>query len=233
MTEADIERRVQALLQLANHEKTPQTEAETALAMAYRLMMKYDLNEGDLAKNSASPKSEPQIEQRRYETVGPYRVRRESLRVRILSAFSCASYRDFYEGDNITVVTHAFGLSVDLHAAEVLYAAAEMLAIRVIPWGDRGFRTSWWYGFTDGVTEKLRVERKKVEKATHGVAVALRDRESRAAAEMRRLAPDLIKLPGTGATWEDAYHEGRQASSAFSTGGRSVGGVIGALPRGK
>ena len=233
MAEADIERRVQALLQLANHEKTPQTEAETALAIAYRLMMKYDLNEDDLVKNSEPPKSQPQIAQRRYETVGPYRVRRESLRVRILGAFSCASYRDFYEGDNITVVTHAFGLSVDLRAAEVLYSAAEMLAIRVIPWGDRGFRTSWWYGFTDGVTEKLRAERKKVEKATRGAAVALRDRESRAADEMKRLAPDLINLAGTGATWEGAYNEGRRASAGFSTGGRSVGKITGALPRGK
>jgi hypothetical protein len=233
LAEAEIERRVQALLQLANHEKTPQAEAETALAMAYRLMMKYEINEGDLVINSTSPKSEAKIEQRRYETVGPYRVRRESLRVRILNAFSCASYRDFYEGDNTTVVTHAFGLSVDLDAAEVLYAAAELLAIRVIPWGDRGFRTSWWHGFTDGVTEKLRNERKKVEKTSRGVALALRDRESRASAEMRRVAPDLVKLHGTGATWEDAYQEGRQASSAFSTGGRSVGGITGALPRGR
>jgi hypothetical protein len=228
----DINRRVRAILERANHPGTPQAEAESALAIAYRLMVKYDLDEAGLTQYGSQATSEQIIEHRRYETVGPYRVRRNSLRYRITKSFSCASYRDFIEGNNNVVVSHVFGTPPDLDAAEVIYVTAEMLALRVIPWGDRGFRTSWWHGFTDGIGEKLEKERVKVERESTGAALVLRDREDRALIEMERVAPNLTSSSSSGVSWESAYHEGRKAGASFTIGGRTVTATTRALPRG-
>jgi hypothetical protein len=228
----DIERRVRALLERANHPGTPQAEAESALAIAYRLMMKYDLDEQDITSTADPANPNHEIEHRRYETTGPYRVRRNALRYRILSSCSCASYRDFTEGDTSVVIGHAFGTAADLDAAEIIYAAAEMLALRVIPWGDRGFRTSWWHGFTDGIAEKLDKERKTVVREFPGAGLVLRDRAERASIEMDRVAPNLVSGGRSGISWESAYDEGRRAGSSFTSGGRTVGGAGRALPRG-
>lgn len=229
----DIHRKVRAILERANHPETPPAEAETALAMAYRLMLKYDL---DMARVSAANTHEvgsPKIERRRYETTGPYRVRRSNLRFRIGSVLSCASYRDRIEGNLDTVVSYYFGTPSDLDAVETLYAAAELLALRTIPWGDRGFRTSWWHGFADGIEEKLSLERRQMERDNHGVALVLRDRENLATLEMERLVPGLRANRLGGATWESAYSDGHRAGSTFTGGSRSVGGVMGSLPRGR
>jgi hypothetical protein len=229
----DIERRVRALLERANHPGTPQAEAESALAIAYRLMMKYDLDERTVTETSESIADDHVIEHRRYETAGPYRVRRNALHHRIVTSFSCASYRDFTEGDTRVVVFHAFGAAADLDAAEIIFAAAEMLALRVIPSGDRGFRTSWWHGFTDGIAEKLKKEHKTVLRESPGAGLVLRDRAERATIEMNRIAPNLVAGGRSGVSWESAYAEGRRAGATFTSGGRSVAGVVNALPRGK
>ncbi|MFM7409679.1 MAG: DUF2786 domain-containing protein, partial [Actinomycetota bacterium] len=49
--------KVRAILERANHPNTPQAEAETALALAYRLMQKHGLEESDVAgaNNKRSP----------------------------------------------------------------------------------------------------------------------------------------------------------------------------------
>ena len=80
MLSDDVTRKVRALLERANHPGTPQAEAKAALAMAYRLMAKYDLVVSLLAQQpDASTNASDQIVRRRYETVGPYRVRRSSV----------------------------------------------------------------------------------------------------------------------------------------------------------
>jgi hypothetical protein len=53
----DVTRKVRALLERANHPGTPQAEAEAALAMAYRLMAKYDLDERLLAQQPDSKRT--------------------------------------------------------------------------------------------------------------------------------------------------------------------------------
>ena len=45
MTNRDnLHAKVRAILEKANHPNTPQAEAETALALAFRLMQKYDID---------------------------------------------------------------------------------------------------------------------------------------------------------------------------------------------
>jgi hypothetical protein len=235
MLNDDVTRKVRALLDRANHPGTPQAEAEAALAMAYRLMAKYDLDERLLTQQkSNAPVVADQIVRRRYETVGPYRVRRHSLFMRMAWVLSCACYRaSNEEEDTGTVACYALGTERDLDALETLFQAAEMMALRLLPWGDRGFRTSWWHGFTDGIEAKLSRERRSVERSTPGAALVLRDRAKRAEEEMIRIEPNLVWRTTRYSNSGDAYNDGRRAGSRFSSGGDSVKGGHTALPRGE
>lgn len=237
MLSGDIERKVRALLERANHPGTPTAEAEAALAMAYRLMMKYDLDvrtlsESDAASQNSSLASDNAVQRRRYETTGAYRVRRYILRYDITDALSCAMFRAKREEDTDTVVCYAFGTSSDLDAAETLYAAAELLALRTIPWGDRGYRTAWWQGFTDGLCEKLRKERRSLERTERGAALVLREREDRAREDMLNFEPNLVWRRQGLSSSTDAFDAGRRAGSRFSSGRRDVGSTSLALPPG-
>jgi uncharacterized membrane protein YgcG len=230
----DVTRKVRALLDRANHLGTPQAEAEAALAMAYRLMAKYDLDERLLTQqHDDAPPASDQIVRRRYETVGPYRVRRHSLFMRMAWVLSCACYRATNEEDTGTVAYYALGTERDLDALETLFQAAEMMALRLLPWGDRGFRTAWWHGFTDGIEAKLARERRSVERSTPGAALVLRDRTQRAEEEMIRIEPNLVWRTTRYSNSGNAYTDGRRAGSRFSSGRSSVGGGRAALPRGR
>lgn len=224
-----VSRRVRSLLERANHRGTPQAEAETALALAYRLMVKYGLDQSQLKSSVATDVQQEPIDQRIYWTVGPYRVRRSSLRYQVARCFSCAAYRDFDDGSNSMVALRVFGTKADLDSAEVVYEAAHMLAHRVMPSGDRGYRTSWWHGFTSSIVERLTMERGGVTQEVKGSALVLRDREDRATVEMERVAPDLVKGRPSTISWESAFEDGRRAGSTFSTGRRGVGRTIGEL----
>ena len=53
MTNRDnLHAKVRAILEKANHPNTPQAEAETALALAFRLMQKYDIDESAVSKRT-------------------------------------------------------------------------------------------------------------------------------------------------------------------------------------
>lgn len=230
----DILRRVRALLARANHEGTPQAEAESALALAYRLMVKYDLDERELARHRTAPddRSAESIVSRTYRTTGPYRVRRDDVRYRIADALSCAVLRDFAAGDADTVVSVIYGTAADLDAMEVIYEAAELLALRTIPPGDRSFRTSWFQGFASGVWRRLMQERRTLERARDGAAIVLKERLDRAVYVMEHDRPGLRISREDGVTWAGAYEDGRDAGLRLTTGRRDVAGGMRALPRG-
>jgi hypothetical protein len=247
MLNNDAERKIRALLERANHPSTPPQEAEVALAMAYRLMMKYDFDIRTLQASDAerSHSGRPQsgrsgsgsrasdaVERRRYETTGPYRVRRYFLRYGIAEVMSCTMFRATTEEDTDTVVCYAFGTASDLDAADTLYGAAELLALRTIPWGDRGYRTAWWHGFSAGLCDRLRRERRKLERNESGAALVWREREVRAGDEMRRFEPNLIWRTDRSRSAADAFADGKRAGARFSGGGRDVGGRSLSLPPG-
>jgi hypothetical protein len=230
----DIRRRVRALLSRANHEGTPQAEAESALALAYRLMVKYDLDERELSQHETPGHggSLDAIVSRTYRTTGPYRVRRYDIRYRIADALSCAVLRDHVAGDADTVVSVIYGTAADLDAMEVIYEAAELLALRTIPHGDRSFRTSWFQGFASGVWRKLMQERRTLERTHQGAAIVLKERLDRAVYVMEHEQTDLRIAREDGVTWAGAYEDGRDAGLRISTGRRDVAGGMRALPRG-
>lgn len=230
----DIRRRVRALLARANHGNTPQAEAEAALALAYRLMVKYGLDEREMARHRGAPhdRSAESIVSRTYRTTGPYRVRRDNIRYSVADALSCAVLRDFAAGDADTVVSVIYGTAADLDAMEVIYEAAELLALRTIPPGDRSFRTSWFQGFASGVWRKLMQERRTLERAHHGAALVLKERTERAVYVMEHERTGLGIARDEGVTWAGAYEDGRDAGLRLTTGRRDVAGGMRALPRG-
>ncbi|MFY9481816.1 MAG: DUF2786 domain-containing protein, partial [Ilumatobacteraceae bacterium] len=167
MTNRDnLNAKVRAILEKANHPNTPQAEAETALALAFRLMQKYDIDESSISKRSFDNET---IVTKTFVITGPYRVRRGTLLWNIAQAVSCHSYRDMMEPNPTQVVMVAFGTKSDLFSLEALYTAADLLAVRTIPSGDRRFKTSWWRGYCEAIGAKLAKEHQSIVKESPGV----------------------------------------------------------------
>lgn len=219
-----VREKVRAILERANHPNTPQAEAETALALAYRLMQKHGIDGADLERRRPD-----EMISKRFTITGPYRVRRGTLFHILATTLSCADYRDMENASRDAVVMVAFGTRDDLFALETLFTAAEMLAIRSMPTGDRRWRTSWWHGFCSGIEKKLTAAQRSVVRESPGAGLVLVERAERAQRHMRSTTPHLHASRGSYVTDRDAYGAGRAAGSTFSAPGRSVRGIRGEL----
>lgn len=217
--------RVLALLALAQHPNTPLAEAESALAHASKLMLKHGITEADL--DGPRP-DDVTVVVERVLVRGRYRVRRQNLFYGIVKAHSCTAYRDDDEGDACVVVV--YGREADIRAAKTLFAAADALAARLLPRGDRSTRVSWFKGFQRGVEEALSSARREFVAEDHGAALVLADRSQRAEREMRASGPPLRTVYSYGDAASSAYTSGVAAGRSFGTGGRSfTSGVKGEL----
>ena len=225
--------KVRAILERANHPNTPQAEAETALALAYRLMQKHGLEESDVARSADTRSPDARITSKTFNITGPYRVRRGTLFHILATSLSCADYRDMETGTRDAVVMVAFGTTDDLFALETLFTAADLLALRSMPRGDRRWRTSWWHGFCAGVEQKLRAEHRTIVRDSPGAGLVLVERTERAQRVMRESTPHLHASRGSWVSDRDAYGAGRVAGSTFSAPGRAMGGVRGELGSGR
>ena len=224
---SDQRDRIQALLTLAQHPNTPQAEAETALALASKLMQKHGLSESDIA--DSAPAEDTEVVIRTFLIGGPYRVRRKDLLWHIARLHSCAGYRGFDDDDDNCVMV-LYGRDSDITAAYTLFCAADLLGARVLPRGDRSWRTAWWNGFTQGIVEALNTSRKEFISETPGSGLVLASRMERATKEMRATAPPLSGSRSYTDTSSGAYANGRAAGQGFSAGGRSfTSGVRGEL----
>lgn len=217
----NISDKVRLILERANHPNTPQAEAETALALAYRLIQKYNLDEREIS-NTDSASDEVLV--RSFEITGPYRVRRGSLLYTIANAVGCDSYREMETDDYQTVVIVAYGTSRNLFTLETLFNAAELLALRTMPYGDRCYRTSWWLGFCSGISRKLEREYRVIVKESPGAGLVMVEQTERARAKMHIDVPNLRFRAASFVNDEDAYGSGRRAGSQFSSGRNGVNG---------
>jgi hypothetical protein len=216
--------KVRAILEKANHPNTPQAEAETALALAYRLMQKHGLEESEVVRREGRD-ADAHIAAKTVVIRGPYRVRRGTLFHILATSLSCADYRDMEAGSRDAVVMVAFGTADDLFALETLFTAADLLALRSMPPGDRRWRTSWWHGFCAGVEQKLRTEQRTIVRDSPGAGLVLVERAERAQRIMRDSTPHLHASRSSFVSDRDAYGAGRAAGSTFSASGRSVRGA--------
>jgi hypothetical protein len=148
--------KVQAILDRANHPNTPQAEAETALAMAQKLMLKHGLDEAVLAK---ARKTDEVIVRETLDITGTWGLNRARLFYVIAQQVNVACYRSVVSKK--LVVMTMYGTASDIFTAKTLFASAEMLATRLIPRGNRSFRHSWWLGFISGVSEVLRKSKRE------------------------------------------------------------------------
>ena len=219
----NIRDKVRLILERANHPNTPQAEAETAIALAFRLMQKYNLNDADVKQREQVNSQSDEIEAIEHSIFGPYRVRRGSLFYVIAQAVSCACFRENRDVGTDEVRMVAFGTARDRHALEVLFQAAELLALRMMPPGDRRFRTSWWHGFNAGVGKKLTKERTTIFKESPGSELVLIERFERASSFMYAAEPGLSNTGSSFINNTDAYGAGHSAGMSFSTGSNSLG----------
>ena len=224
MIDDAVAAKVRAILERANHPNTPQAEAETALALAYRLMQKHGLEESDVTRKAVAHGSDARITSKTITITGPYRVRRGTLFHILATSLSCADYRDMEAGTRDAVLMVAFGTVDDLFALETLFIAADLLALRSMPRGDRRWRTSWWHGFCAGVEQKLRAEHRSIVRDSPGAGLVLVERAERAQRIMRGSTPHLHASRGSFVSDREAYGAGRAAGSTFSASGRSVPG---------
>jgi hypothetical protein len=216
----NLQAKVRSILELANHPSTPHAEAENALAHAFRLMQKYGLDESDV---SGSAISAGEIVSKTFTITGPYRVRRGTLLWTMSKTLSCHAYRDMMQHDSGKVTIVAFGTSNDLLSLGLLFQAAEMLAIRLLPAGDRRFRTSWWHGYCDGIARKLESEHRKIVKETPGAGLVLVERAERARRTMTDTAPHLRTNTSRYSNDRQAYGAGQNAGTQFTAGRNAVG----------
>ena len=212
--------KVRAILEKANHPNTPQAEAETALALAFRLMQKYDIDENAFSKRSFDNET---IVTKTFVITGPYRVRRGTLLWHIAQAVSCHSYRDMMEPNPTQVVMVAFGTENDLFSLETLYTAADLLAIRSIPSGDRRFKTSWWRGYCEAIGAKLAKEHHTIVKESPGMGLVLIEKSERARKFMVQNTPHLHSSTSNYSSDRDAFGAGQRAGQQFSSGRNGVG----------
>lgn len=223
---SDLRERVRSLLAVAEHPETPRAEAETALALAYKLMQKHGIAQSDVA--GARPVDDTAVVVRRFRVTGPYRVRRQNILWLIATYHSCAGYRDEDDGDACVVVL--YGRDNDITAAYTLWGAADMLGARLLPRGDRSWRTNWWKGFQRGISEALTAARREFVDETPGAGLVLADRTARAEREMRTYGPPLRGGYTYSDTSSGAYASGQSAGRGFAAGGRSfTSGVRGEL----
>ena len=229
----EMRAKVAAILAVARHPNTPQSEAETALALAWKLMQKYGIDEAaSSTRHTISGKANfgsREIVSEEMLLLGPYRVRRGELLYRIAGANCCAGYRDSGESDAIRYIF--FGTGFDISNTQAIFAAAEMLAARVMPHGDRSWRTAWWHGYTRGIIEKLHAANREFvrEYKRENAAVVLVERGEHAENEMKarinfRLRSTRSYLGGS----IGAFTDGRRAAGSFQNGRNSV---VGDYPR--
>lgn len=198
--------------------------------MASKLMQKHGLDGDDIDTSDAKSPTADDIEVvvERVSVTGPYRVRRANLLYAIGVVHSCAGYRDDDEGNACVMVL--YGRRADIFAARTLWAAADSMAARLLPRGDRSARTSWLKGFQMGIEEVLAIARNEHIAETSGAGIVLADRFTRARAEMRASG---VRVRG-GKTWVDAsssaWQDGQRAGRGFGASGRSfTSGVRGEL----
>lgn len=232
-TQDSIIEKVRSILDRANHPNTPQAEAETALALAQKLITKYNLDESALLDRV----EDEEIVKDEIVVLGPWALRRLMVAHVIARANSCSTYRSSRCGTKpngrygkLGYTLYMYGTKADIFATKVLWTSAEALALRLIPKGDKSFRNSWWIGFASGIGQVLRKANDQAVVEAGGSALVLVERQKRAEQERNAQVPGLRTTYSSGASNGNGYSAGASAGRSFNSNG--IGrGAIGAIGR--
>lgn len=219
--------RIKAMLALAHHPGTPQHEAETALALASKLMQRNGWSESDVSGADGSGGDTEDIVVETVRIAGTYASQRRNLLYAIATVHSCVGYSDSDDDGSFLVL---YGRRDDIFAARTLFAAADLMGYRLLPRGDRSWRVSWWKGFRRGIEEVLGAARKEYVDESPGAGLVLADRAKRADREMRTFGPPLRRSYTYVDDSAGSYGAGRSAGRSFGASGRSfASGVRGEI----
>ncbi len=213
--------RIEAMLALANHPGTPQHEAETALALASKLMQRNGWSESDIGPRDDSDNS---IVVEEFVVPAPYASQRRNLFYSIATVHSCVGYATTDDDGQPMLVV--YGRRDDIFAARTLFAAADLMGCRLLPRGDRSWRVSWWKGFRRGIEDVLGSARKEYVNETPGAGLVLADRTKRAERELRAFGPPLTRSYTYYDSSASSYGAGVSAGRSFGASGRSFGSGV-------
>jgi hypothetical protein len=212
MTDAKITatfEKVRALFAKADHPNTPEHEANTARAMATKLMVKYAIDDASLRLTGeiVDPTTAELLIR------GPHGAVKTGMVTKLDEAFGCKSIRRILPGGNQMIVTVGFPEAIAAHHAMYRFLEAQMVAEaakakRLHP-GDRDFTRTFYMTFI-GVSGRRLIE-------AHASAVA--DAEFERAGTGLILVADLDRI---NAAFRAQF--GSRFASSNTTGGRSTGG---------
>jgi hypothetical protein len=226
MTTNPIETKIQALLNTANHPGTPIHEAETAMAMATKLMVKYAIDEKMLGPN-AQP---DEIIAKTIKVDGQYANVRRNLLYGIGLAWGLKGVSSGRTG--ITFVGTAEGIATTerLFASIDIQMANEATSSRP-QWAQNGaqvvsWRTNFQKGYISKVSARLREQRRNAvaeARTEHGpgVGIMLADVDARTAAKFKEMFPRTTtrrSYAGAG------YGQGQTAGNNANIGNRQIAG---------
>lgn len=234
--------KVRHLLDRANHPNTPQPEAESALALAQKLISKYNIDEASLREHNDAPED---IVKDEIVITGKYALDRLRVASAVARANQCYAYRTtnykkverkvldevyvHHDKDGFKLIIH--GTQRDIFATQVLWSAVEILGARSLPKGDRATRSSWWKGFAVGIRRALdKAQREAVKEAQASGQLVHLDSYERAEREVKANVVGLRTTYSKSASRSGAFYSGRNTGASFSHGGIG-GGAIGALGR--
>ncbi len=234
MTEIDpnLLGRINGYLAKAEHPNTPEAEAETFRAHAYRLMAKYGIQRAQLA---AQGQLNDPIETFALPIKGKYQADRAALAGVVSYAKRCKALQ---WADNGTTWIMLVGHRSDLDAVKLLFPSLDlqMLNGAAKVTGRPGVsvnsaRTSFMVGFATSVSEQMEAADDAAAKENPTIGgkstdIALRDRRQAVEEEFTRQYPHTKPASSRRVRDGDAYSAGREAGARADIGSGS--GRVGA-----
>lgn len=212
-------KRVRGLLAKAQHENTPEAEADTATRMAAEIMAKYSIDAAMLA--ASADKTEVPCD-KVIEFDEPYAKQHVWLYCAILRAFrgdaiiiQKPTRGRYINHDSYKLRVYAF--EADLLAVDILYTSLLLQAANKLknppPYEHaKTWRVSFWSGFTAVVGERLmQVNATEASTRTPGTDIVLRDRALVVKEKRAADYPRTKKLAGSTSRSAKGYYSGADA----------------------
>ena len=213
-------KRVRGLLALAEDERTPEEEADTATAKAAELMARYSIDAAMLA--ASADKTEVPCD-KVIEFDEPYAKQHVWFYFAILKAFrgdgviiQKPTRGRYVNKDSYKLRVYAF--EADLMAVDILYTSLLLQAANRLksppPYEHaKTWKVSFWSGFTAEVSDRLNDANQNMTDATStpGTDLVLRDRALVVKAKKDLDYPRLRKVAGPTIRSQRGYDAGREA----------------------
>jgi hypothetical protein len=230
-------RRVRALLERAEHEKTPEPERDSAMAMAAKLMAEYGIVRTMLA---AAGEADNAIDQTEIALTDPYSFEKGSLLYRVATALGCKTLR-YTRGRKSTRMA-VVGTASDRERVNMLYTSLLLQAERGMhreasgydAAGTRARRAGFLAGFAERIYYRLTEAESRAAQdydtqhggggASGGTALVLADRTALVKRRYAELFPNINKNGGSRMYDSAAYGRGDTAGRSADIGTTRVGG---------